>query len=36
MADLFQKHYGKLIAFLTGWAADAMLDLSSYIKALLP
>ena len=36
MTDLIQKHYGKLIAFLTGWAADAMLDFSSYIKALLP
>ena len=36
MSELLAKHYGKLIAFLTGWAADAMLDLSSYIKALLP
>ena len=36
MADLIQKHYGKLIAFLSGWAADALLDLSSYVKALLP
>ena len=36
MKDLFAKHYGKLFAFLTGWAADAMLDLSAYVKALLP
>jgi hypothetical protein len=36
MTNLIQKHYGKLIAFLTGWAADAILDLSSYLKALLP
>jgi hypothetical protein len=36
MKELLEKHYGKLIAFLSGWAADALLDLSSYIKALLP
>jgi len=36
MRELFEKHYGKLIAFLTGWAADAIMDLSSYVKALLP
>jgi hypothetical protein len=36
MKELLEKHYGKLIAFLSGWAADALLDLSSYVKALLP
>ena len=36
MSELIERHYGKLIAFLTGWAADAFLDLSAYIKALLP
>jgi hypothetical protein len=36
MTELFERHYGKLIAFLTGWAADAFLDLSGYIKSLLP
>jgi hypothetical protein len=36
MADLFAKHYGKLVAFLTGWAAEALVDLSAYVKALLP
>ncbi len=36
MMDLVQKHYAKLVAFLAGWAADALLDLSSYVKALLP
>ena len=36
MADLIAKHYGKLIAFLTGWAAEALVDLSAFIKAMLP
>jgi hypothetical protein len=36
MRELLEKHYGKLIAFLMGWAADAVLDLSAYIRALLP
>ena len=36
MKDLFTKHYGKLFAFLAGWAAEALVDLSAYVKALLP
>ncbi len=36
MADLFAKHYGKLVAFLVGWGAEALMDISAYIKALLP
>ena len=36
MADLIKRHYGKLIAFLIGWAAEALVDLSAYVKALLP
>ena len=28
--------FGKLSAFLTGWAAEALVDLSAYVKALLP
>ena len=36
MTELIGRHYGKLIAFLTGWAAEALVDLSGYIKALLP
>lgn len=36
MSDLIKQHYGKLVAFLAGWAADALVDLSSYVKALLP
>ena len=36
MAELIQKHYGKLVAFLTGWVAEALVDLSGFIKALLP
>lgn len=36
MAELFKKHYDKLIAFLMGFAAEALTDFSAYIKALLP
>ena len=36
MTDLIKNHYGKLIAFLTGWASDALLDLCTYVKAILP
>lgn len=36
MSDLILKHYGKLIAFLAGWASEAMLEASAFIKALLP
>ena len=36
MTDLITKHYGKLVAFLAGWAAEALVDLSGYVKALLP
>ena len=36
MTDLIKNHYGKLIAFLTGWAAEALVDLSAFIKAMLP
>ena len=36
MTDLFAKHYGKLVAFLAGWVAEALVDLSAYVKALLP
>jgi len=36
MNDLITKHYGKLVAFLAGWAAEALVDLSAYVKALLP
>ena len=36
MTDLIQKHYGKLVAFLAGWAAEALVDVSAYVKALLP
>ena len=36
MLALFKNHYGKLVAFLAGWAADALIDLSAYVKALLP
>ena len=36
MTDLITKHYGKLVAFLAGWAAEALVDLSAYVKALLP
>ena len=36
MVDLITKHYGKLVAFLAGWAAEALVDLSAYVKALLP
>ena len=36
MTDLIKNHYGKLIAFLAGWATDALVDLSAYVKALLP
>ena len=36
MTDLIKNHYGKLLAFLAGWAADALVDLSAYVKALLP
>lgn len=36
LKDLILKHYGKLVALATGWAAEALLDLSAYVKALLP
>jgi hypothetical protein len=36
MRELVEKHYGKLVAFLTGWAAEALVDLSAFVKALLP
>jgi hypothetical protein len=36
MIELLEKHYGKLIAFLTGWASEALIDLSGFIKSLLP
>ena len=36
MMDLIKNHYGKLVTFLMGWAAQALLDLSSYVKAILP
>ena len=36
MMDLIKNHYGKLVAFLVGWGAEALLDLSAYVKALLP
>ena len=36
MTDLITRHYGKLVAFLAGWAAEALVDLSAYVKALLP
>lgn len=33
MKELFLKHYGKLVAFLGGWAAEAMVDLSAWLVA---
>ena len=36
MSDLINKHYGKLISFLAGWAAEALVDISTYVKTLLP
>jgi hypothetical protein len=33
MSDFFKEHYGKLIAFLAGWLAEALTGLSEYIKS---
>lgn len=30
---LFSKHYGKVLAFVAGWAAEAQVDLSSWLAA---
>jgi len=35
MADFVKAHYGKLVAFLTGWLAEAQVELSAYLKAVL-
>lgn len=36
MAELIQKHYGKLVAAAIAWSVEALFDLSAFIKALLP
>jgi hypothetical protein len=33
---LWLKYYGLLMAFLAGWAGEAWLELSAYLKAILP
>ena len=35
MIDFIKAHYGKLVAFLTGWAGEAQVGLSGYLKQIL-
>ena len=35
MIDFIKAHYGKLIAFLMGWTAEAQAGLSGYLKQIL-
>ena len=35
MVDFLKAHYGKLVAFVTGWLAEAQVELSGYLKAAL-
>lgn len=35
MIDYIKAHYAKLVAFLTGWLAEAQVELSGYLKAAL-
>lgn len=33
MIDFIKAHYGKAVAFLTAWVAEAMLEMTEYLKA---
>lgn len=35
MIDFVKAHYGKLVAFLTGWLAEAQVGLSEYLSQIL-
>lgn len=35
MLDFIKAHYGKAVAFFTGWVAEAQVELSAYLKAAL-
>ena len=35
MVDFVKAHYGKAVAFLTAWVAEAQVGLSDYLKAAL-
>ena len=34
MKDFAKAHYGKLVAFLAGWLAEAQVGLSGFLEAL--
>lgn len=34
MIEFAKAHYGKLVAFITGWIAEAYVELSAYLKAI--
>ena len=33
LKELLSNHYGKLVAFVGGWAAEAQVDLSAWLEA---
>jgi len=33
MMDFIKAHYAKLIAFLAGWAAEALIGISDFLKS---
>ena len=35
MSDLVKKHWAKLLAFIAGWASEALVDLSAWLQSLL-
>ena len=35
MIDFIKAHYGKAVAFLTAWVAEAKLGLSEYVNQIL-
>jgi hypothetical protein len=35
MVAFIKAHYGKAVAFFTGWLAEAQVELTGYLKAVL-